>query len=84
MGLSPFGHQVTLGLEDMEGHAYQDTWYTFAVAASNSFQSEQNVQNVLYLYCLSLFVCAFIKIKRDVLSMMRMSSILYTKKNEII
>ena len=60
MGLSPFGHQVTLGLEDMEGHAYQDTWYTFAVAASNSFQSEQNVQNVLYLYCLSLFVSALL------------------------
>ena len=27
VGLSPFGHQVTLGLEDMAGHAYQEIYF---------------------------------------------------------
>ena len=27
VGLISFGYQVTLGLEEMEGHAYQDMYY---------------------------------------------------------
>ena len=62
VGLSPFAHQVTLGLEHMAGHAYQEIYICVCILVyPGGFQTEvksaQNVKNVdlySYLYYLSL------------------------------
>ena len=62
VSLSPYGHQVALGLEDVEGHAYQDIYFVciYTLAAFNRrYSPAQNVKNVdLYLH---LFVFSFYK-----------------------
>ena len=41
VGLSPFGHQVSLGLEDMAGHAYQEIYFVCSYLFVFSFYNNQ-------------------------------------------